>query len=404
MGRAVFFNVPTSGHVNPSLPLVAELVARGEDITVMLTEPYRAKVEATGARFQPYPADIVPDDFFEREGLDGGNPPHSARYLIQTSEKLLAALLPGLRENPPDYVLYDVMCPWGNLIGQALKVPRIESMCLLFVDPALLLRQAGVTRVAGMMARGAGHLAAHAVIARRIARAHGVKALSFPETLLNPADLIISFTSAEFQPNAAAFGEHVRYVGPSIAPRNETDAFLLSRLTGVPLVYVSLGTVINDNLPFFRACIEAFRTWQVQVVMSLGRHIRPRDLGPLPDNVIALPFVPQIEILERAALFVTHGGMNSVHEGLYFGVPLLAVPQTVEQRGVAWRVHTLGAGLVLGDRSPTAEQIRAAATRIFEQPSFRQAAESLRDSFRRAGGQARGADEILKFLADRQSS
>ncbi|MBW4437362.1 MAG: hypothetical protein KME04_09530 [Pleurocapsa minor GSE-CHR-MK-17-07R] len=403
MSQVIFFNVPTTGHVNPSLPLIQALVGRGEQVSVYLTEPYRAKVEATGAQFIPYPADIVPPDFFEREKLDGSNPPHSARYLIEATGKLMDALLPALRENPPDYVMYDVMCPWGNLIGQALNVPRIESMCLLFIDPGMLVRQAGLTGVAGMVARGAKHLAAHAVASRRIARAHRVKALSFAETLLNPADLIVSFTSAEFQPNAAAFGDHVRYVGPSIAPRADSPDFPFDRLTGVPVIYVSLGTVINNNLTFFRACMNAFATWQVQVVVSLGRHVRPSDLGPLPANVIALPHVPQLEILERAALFVTHGGMNSVHEGLYFGVPLLVVPQTVEQRGVAGRVQELGAGVMLADDTPSTEQIRAAATRIFENPSYKQTAARLAEGFRAAGGQERGADEIIRFIAERKT-
>lgn len=403
MSQVVFFNVPSSGHVNPSLPLIQALVGRGEHVSVYLTEPYRAKVEATGAQFIPYPPAIVPPDFFEREKLDGSNPPHTARYLLETAEALMPVLLESLRENPPDYVVYDVMCPWGNLIGQALKVPRVVSMPLLFVNPPEMVRDVGVGRMAGMMGRGAGHLAAHALSAARLTRKYKVSWLSFPQTLLNPADLIISYTSRDFQRGAAGYGDHVRYVGPSIAPRADSSNFPFERLTGVPLIYVSLGTVINNNLPFFRACMNAFATWQVQVVVSLGRHVRPSDLGPLPANVIALPHVPQLEILERAALFVTHGGMNSVHEGLYYGVPLLVVPQQIEQRGVGARVEELGAGVMLAADTPTAEQIRAAATRIFENPSFKQAATRLAEGFRAAGGQERGADEIIRFIAERKT-
>lgn len=68
-----------------------------------------------------------------------------------------------------------------------------------------------------------------------------------------------------------------------------------------------------------------------------------------PENFTVRPFVNQNEILKHAALFITAGGMNSLHEALYFGVPCLMCPQQGEQRLNARRFERLGFGKILQD-------------------------------------------------------
>src|SRR6476661_3360890 len=123
MPKALFFNVPGHGHVNPSMPLVAELVKRGHHITYFITEGFRAKVEATGAEFHPYKG--VPNDYFEAKGLHGGVPQTVAYELMSTTETMLPDLLETARALQPDYILFDGMCPWGCMVARILKLPAV---------------------------------------------------------------------------------------------------------------------------------------------------------------------------------------------------------------------------------------------------------------------------------------
>ncbi|SDK37436.1 glycosyltransferase, MGT family, partial [Mesorhizobium muleiense] len=135
------------------------------------------------------------------------------------------------------------------------------------------------------------------------------------------------------------------------------------------------------------------------VVVSTGS-TEPADLGPLPANVLARRSVPQLQVLARAALFVTHGGMNSVNEAMRTGVPTLVVPQGADQPMVARRVVELGAGLELRTDDATAETVQALARSLLDELRFREAAAAQGAAQRQAGGARRAADELERYLDD----
>jgi MGT family glycosyltransferase len=165
------------------------------------------------------------------------------------------------------------------------------------------------------------------------------------------------------------------------------------------LIYVSLGTVNNDNSAFFRTCLAAFADAEEFVIISTGGRIAPESLGVLPENMAIHSWVPQSEVLRRAALFISHGGLNSIHDGLTLGLPLLLIPQQEEQTFNAMRVVELGAGLMLKKPRVTAERLRASAARLLAEPQFAAASRRIGDTLRTAGGVTRGADEIELLLA-----
>ena len=167
------------------------------------------------------------------------------------------------------------------------------------------------------------------------------------------------------------------------------------------MIYVSLGTLFNADPAFYRNCFEAFGGQNVRVVMSIGTTTTAASLGSPPANIVVKPWVPQLDMLRRASVFVSHGGMNSVSESLYHGVPLVVVPQMGEQEIVARQVEGLGAGLYLAKEDVTAERLRQAVHRVLGDDRFRQQAASVRESFDAAGGAARGADAILAFTSPR---
>ena len=179
-------------------------------------------------------------------------------------------------------------------------------------------------------------------------------------------------------------------------PSNEPFPF--EQIHGRRLIYVSLGSLINDNADFFRSCIEAFTGGDAYVIMSTGRGISSDSFGKLPENIAIYSWVPQLDILKRASLFITHAGLGSVHDGLYFGLPLLLVPQQVEQTFTASRVVELGAGLMLKKTQLNAKAIRENAARLLSEPKFKVEAQLIGDTLRAAGGAARAADEIEGLL------
>src|SRR5262249_41686094 len=116
MAKALFFSVPGHGHVNPSLPIVTELVRRGHHIIYFATESYRRRVDATGAVFRAYT--LIQDDYFTARGLSGRVPQKVADALITTTETILPELLDITRTEKPDYILFDGMCPWGAMVAR----------------------------------------------------------------------------------------------------------------------------------------------------------------------------------------------------------------------------------------------------------------------------------------------
>jgi MGT family glycosyltransferase len=400
MPKALFFNVPAHGHVNPSLPLVAELVRRGHQITYFLTESYRAKVEATGAVFQPYTS--IHDDYFDAPGLDGSRPQKAAHHLITTAAEILPELIEMTREAQPDYILFDGMCPWGQILPRIVGLPAVASLSLMAMGSPRSMMNLKTLRVIvpilmhdfdkGLQANQA---------ARALGEKYHIAPLSATSIMNGLGDLSISYTSDYFQPYASTVSESVRFVGRIMDEKSAGDSFSFERVQDRPLIYVSLGSLINENEAFFRECIAAFRGSDYFVLMSTGNGVRPEVFGALPENITIHSWVPQIEVLKRAALFITHAGLGSVHDGLYFGVPLLLVPQQGEQTLIAQRVVELGAGLMLKKAQVNAESVRSNATRLLSDSRFKNEAVRIGETFRAAGGVARAADEIEALLRQR---
>ena len=123
----------------------------------------------------------------------------------------------------------------------------------------------------------------------------------------------------------------------------------------------------------------------------------PPGLGPAPANFIVHSNAPQIEVLQRATAFVSHGGMNSVNESLSYGVPLVVIPQMGEQMIIGRRVEELGAGVYIAKEEVTAVKLRDGVRRLLAEPHFRSQAAEVRQSFQVAGGASRAADAIRRF-------
>jgi MGT family glycosyltransferase len=390
VAKVLFFGLPLHGHTNPSLPLVRELVARGDEVRYYSTGAFASNIEQTGARYMPYRNDFLSHLEQLPERMD-----ELSWLLMRTTEDLLAHDLETFRAECPDYLVVDSIAPWGQWIGEALGVPVVTSVSTFAINRRVLqyALSHGVRPKSPRLALSKMRYIAKSIwLARRIARRHGIAGPGLTGLVFGRSNLNIVYTSRLFQPFAETFDDRFQFVGPTVAPAPERSA-----TSGQPLVYVSLGTLFNADAAFYRNCFEAFRRMAVQVIMSIGSNVSATSLGPPPANVSVQPHVPQLEVLRRAAAFVSHGGMNSVSESLYYGVPLLVIPQMGEQETVGRRVEELGAGLYLAKERVSAERLRELVNRLLADDRFRRQAAVVGESFRAAGGAARGANAIVAF-------
>ncbi|MEW2353566.1 macrolide family glycosyltransferase [Spirillospora sp. NPDC029432] len=389
MSTIAFLNIGMHGHINPTLPVVAELVRRGHTVTYHASPAFAKEIEAAGAAVRLYPGG-------DRPLPDPPTPVTMLGGLARTAVEVLPAVLSDLRRDRPDLIVHGSACPWGAVAAAELGVPAAASFTTFAFNGSVPSpTRASWELLAEAAARprdAAAYLRSRWLLHRR----HDTRGLPLLDLANVRQPLNLVYTSRTFQPGADAFDGSYRFVGPSLGARPPDPSFPADRLRD-PVLYASLGTVIDPNPRLLRTFAAALAPLAGTVVVSTGS-ADPAALDPLPANVLALPFVPQPEVLARAAMFVTHGGMNSVNEATHAGVPMLVVPHGADQPLVARRVAELGAGLSIGVRDVTEESVRALARRLLGEPRFRDAAAILRAVQREAGGHLRAADELEHYL------
>jgi zeaxanthin glucosyltransferase len=193
--------------------------------------------------------------------------------------------------------------------------------------------------------------------------------------------------------------EVLHYTGPWINPAQRPHvSFPWDRLDGRPLVYASLGTLQNGAESVFRTIAEACAGLPVQLVLSLGGGLEPEQLGKLPGDALLVPFAPQLELIKRSRVVITHAGINTVLESLVEGVPLVAVPMGNDQPGVAARAAARGVALVVPRVRLTPARLRRAIRAVLDDPRYRQRAQELGHIIQQIDGPALAAQIIEQSL------
>ena len=393
MATIVFFCIPAHGHTKPTLNVVRELVTRGNRVVYYSYDEFREKIEGAGAEFVSCNGFDAQLCLTREEGAKiGSDLAQSTRVLVDTTLALDEPVCREMERLRPDCIVADSMAVWGKAVAKKLGIPFVCSTTTFAFNKESAKLMPHSLRETLSMILSLGKV--NAQVKRLRQAGYPVKSVL---DLIGSDESVptVVYTSPLFQPCAETFPEHFAFVGPSIRP-----AWSQVAKTGEKLVYISMGTVNNDMLPLYRACVQAVKGTLWQVILSVGDQVDREELGTLPDNVAVFSSVDQIAVLQKADVFLTHCGMNSASEGLYFGVPLVMLPQTSEQSGVAARAEQLGAGLRL--RKTTPDAIRAALEKAMDDPSYRENAEKIGASFRASGGAKAAADCIeRRFLPEK---
>ena len=371
--KLAWFCIPAHGHTNPTLGLVRELTEAGHEVYYFSFPQFRQKIEEAGAVF--IRCDENDFEMEDKENSDrvGKDIAYSVELIVSSTLALDDLVAAKIAEIKPDLIVADSVAYWGKLAAMKYQIPFVSSTTTFAFN----------RYSAGYMKRGAGDLlkmlAAMPKISKQINRlkAHGYPIKGFLEIIQNDNDTnTIVYTSKYFQPCADTFSDRYHFIGPSIRPVTQP-----MEKTRAKTVYVSLGTV-NRNPEFYRSCIHALSRTDWQIIVSLGSDTE--EFGTIPENIELYPSVDQMAVLSIADAFITHCGMNSVSEALYFNVPLILCPQTSEQEAVARRAEELGAGLRL--KTMTEEDILQAVQTVLDTPSYKENAGTISDSFKASGG------------------
>ncbi len=189
------------------------------------------------------------------------------------------------------------------------------------------------------------------------------------------------------------------FTGPYHSAASRKPVFFpYEKLSGEPLIYASMGTV-NRLIKNFRVIAEACVGLNVQLVISFGGGNNAELLGKLPGNPLVVEYAPQLELLKKTSLTITHAGLNTTLESLSNGVPMVAIPIANDQPGVAARIAWTGTGEVVPLSCLSVPRLKAAIQRVLTQDSYKNNATRLQAAINRSGGVSRAADIVDQAIS-----
>ncbi|MDN3287003.1 macrolide-inactivating glycosyltransferase [Streptomyces thermocarboxydus] len=382
------FSIAAHGHVNPSLEVIRELVARGHRVTYAIPPLFADKVAETGAEPKLWNSTLPgPDDDPEAWGttlLDNVEP------FLADAMQALPQLIEAYEGDTPDLVLHDITAYPARVLAHRWGVPAIS------LSPNLVAWEGYEKEIAEPMweepkktERGKAYYARF----RSWLEENGVTL--HPDDFAGRPDRSIVLIPKALQPNADRVDERVySFVGACQGDRSAEGEW--QRPAGAEkVVLVSLGSSFTKQPAFYRACVEAFAGlpgWHL--VLQIGKHVDPAELGDVPPNVEVRSWMPQLAILKQADLFVTHAGAGGSQEGLATATPMIAVPQAVDQFGNADMLQALGVARHLPTQEATPEALRTAALALVDDPEVARRLKDVQAEMAKEGGTKRAADLI----------
>lgn len=317
-------NLPFSGHTNPTLPLATKLVESGHRVVYVNAPEFRGKIERTGAMFVPYTN-------YPEKASEQYKKKHSFEAAFDTAMSLTEKF---------DVLIYEMLFYPGIDLAKRKGIPCVRQ----FSQPAW---NDSTWKDAPSIFKISAKLIDIQVLPKSVAKKRGFDNICLKDGIAkSKPNLNIVYIPKQFQDKSNEFDKTYLYVipKPTVLPGDHSIPYDKMKS---PIVYISLGSIISDK-SFYRKCIKAFRNKEVSVILNTGK-VSPKSLGPIPENIYAYSFVPQIEVLSHADVFLTHCGMNSINEALCFGVPMVAMPFINDQLtnakqlvklGIAKRIHS----------------------------------------------------------------
>jgi zeaxanthin glucosyltransferase len=422
--RIGFLSLPLSGHLNPMTALARRFQSRGNDVVFLGVPDAEPFARAAGLDFVPFgeqefPAGSIADAFSPVAKL------HGIEVVQFTLRELSPSLLKVALEHLPrtlaeagiDALVIDKVYFYVELAAMHSGIPYVHVWNVLNLDlsgysPACLIGLPFETTPEARekyaeTARTLGEsLAPIAEVAQAYAEELGVEVdWSNPDATLSPL-AVLSQIPEEFDFPDIPWPAQFHYTGPyHDGAGRDPVAFPWEKLTGKPLIYASMGTLVNGLETVYRAILEATGPLpDVQVVLSVGNNVDVDGIGPIPSNAIVVRKAPQVELLQRASLCITHAGLNTALEALTQGVPMVAIPIGYDQPGVAARIAYHGAGEFIEVEDLSADRLSKLIQQVQTNPRYRFKARYFQKVIAKAHGLDTAAETIERAFGITQTA
>ena len=391
-----FVSLGAFGHINPTLALVTELVKKGVRVTYFTTEAFRTIIEPTGAKFVAVPSWMAENDKHndgEKKEDDGGVAAAVPFLFLNEAGAYIDTILDTLHDDKPDAIVHDFAGIAGTIAADNLNVPNV----MLYTSyPS----NDSYSVAAGFESCPADHplRKAAAGIAAGYAEKYGCRVMTVKEIFDGHGDFNLVMMQKKLVPNYESFDDSFVFTGVQIGKRTAFGSWKAPD-NGKPLLYSSLGTAFNNWPEYYPILFDAVRDLDINVFAALGS-VDQASLKDFPANVEVGQMVPQLDILSQASVFITHAGMGGTGEAIYYGVPMIAIPQMEEQAITARQIEKLGLGVAFLDKSAiTSEALKTAIQKLLTEPSYKAAAEQFSADMKTLGGAKASAEALLHFLS-----
>jgi len=366
-----FVSLPVAGHLNPMTALARRLRARGHEVVFIGVPDVEPFARGAGLRFvayceNEYPAGSITGLYAPVSKLHGLD---VTRWSVR--ERLTGLFSAGAKHLPQklaqtgvDALVIDTIHFFLELVPMSLGMPYVHVWNVLQTDvsgttPPCFFPWPHESTPEALARNQEGVEAAREMLAPvvRLAMAHAAKMGLHVDWSDGGATLsklaVVAQTPKEFDFPGIPWPPQFHYTGPfHDSGGRGSIAFPWEKLTRRPMVYASMGTLLNGRGDVFKTLLQAAgKLSTIQLVLSVGKNVEPDDVGPVPPNATVVRQAPQVELLKRAALCITHAGLNTALESLAQGVPMVAIPVGYDQPGVAARIahHGVGEFLELDD-------------------------------------------------------
>lgn len=408
---------PSTGHLNPMTALGRELQRRGHCVTLFGIADAKSKALAAGLNFcmigeSQHPYGATAQSLAKLGQLSGFSALQYTMILMKEGINLLLSEAPqAIKAASVEALLVDQLTVEGETIAEFLQIPFITVCNALPVNqeasiPPFFTSWSHNTALWARLRNRAAYLLTRQ-ITKPLTQVLDIYRQKWSLPLYSQAPHKDSFSQLaqlsqlpqELDFPRQSLPKCFHFTGPYQDPTGrEPTPFPYEKLTGQRLIYASLGTIQNQLLEIFHTIASACIGLDVQLVISLGGSSGSELIQGLPGSPLVVNYAPQLELLKKTTLTVTHAGLNTVLESLSNSIPMLAIPIANDQPAVAARLAWAGAGEVVPLSQLTVPRLQTSIQQLMTEDSYQKNASRLQTAIRRAGGVSRAADIVEQVI------
>lgn len=355
MPKGLFFSLPSVSVVKTLTPVVNEIAMMGHEIIYYNMADFRPGGNFS-FRFKAYPDNCnayYTDRIDEQTSyFDFGN------ILIDTAAGMMDFIVSEVEKEKPDFIIHSHLAVWGKLAAMLGRIPAITFYTTFVLDKRIMLPfirsiNAGTDMNFDHVNDAMNFYRKFNALYQRL-QLNGKPDVW--DVYINKGDLNLSFVLKSFQSQPELFGDEFRWLG---YPTDIEEKGLEKNM-----IYVSMGTIMKGDIPFYKMIIGILKDVELNCIISVGNKINIEQLGEIPEHIQVVPFTDQRSVLKGAKLFLTRGGMASVHEAVYTYTPMIVIPVIPEQQLTACKIEELGIGKHIPLKEVNEQTLRDAIQQI----------------------------------------